>query len=279
MLKHFTIFIISFFAFLMPLPAFAQVNDGVIGTILELEGSASVTPAGGQASAAAINMPVHLNDMVQTETGSRVFILFIDNTELTLSENTQAKIDNYIFDPDDNTNNKASYSVMQGAFQYVSGLIGKKTNPDVHIDTPVGSIGIRGTDFWGGTLDNQYNVAVNEGQVALKTDAGESVVNKGEGSSVQDRHSLPAPASAWSPEKFQRIASTVHLRRQALVRQKIGLMQGRQRFLQHRYKKYMAQQRSLNRKHGAHRNNKRKRINWQQERRARQQHQEENKGN
>ena len=228
-------------AFLLIAPvAFAAENDGVIGTILEIEGSATVTPENGATPvAAALDTPLHLNDTVQTGANSKVFILFIDNTELTLSENTQAKIDDYIYDPEDNTNNKALYEVMQGAFQYVSGLIGKKDNPDVHIETPVGSIGIRGTDFWAGNLDGQYNVAVNEGQVALKTDGGEEVVNKGEGTSVAGRSFRPAPAAVWKPEKLQRIASTVHLQRHEWVRQRIQAVQGRQRFLQNRYRTYM----------------------------------------
>jgi len=237
-------FVIAFFASLTASPAFA--DDGVIGTILEVEGSATVITAGGARAAATANTAVHLNDTVQTAAAARVFILFIDNTELTLSENTRVKIDNYIFDPDNNSDNKASYSVLQGAFQYVSGLIGKKQNPDVHIDTPVGAIGIRGTDFWAGNLDNQYSVAVNDGQVALKTDAGEEVVNKGQGTSVQDRHSIPAHAQAWPREKFERVSATVHLKRQGLVQRKIKALQGRQRIMQRRYKNHMARQRGSN---------------------------------
>ena len=244
MLRHLIVFVIVFFMLWIPVPAFAAVHSGVIGTILEVEGSAGVASTEGQPVAAIINMPVHLHDVVRTAPASRVFILFIDNTELTLSENTVITLDNYIFDPDDNSNNKAAYSVVQGAFQYVSGLIGKKENPDVNIETPVGSIGIRGTDFWAGNIDNQYSVAVNDGQVALKTDAGEAVVNKGEGTSVQDRHSMPARAKAWSREKFERIATTVRLQRPDLMRQKIEAMQGHQRLLRRRYKNYLARSRA-----------------------------------
>ncbi len=231
--------VVSFFVFHAAAPAFAVEDDGVIGTIVEIEGTASITPEGDQPAAAAIDNTLHLNDTIQTSPSSRVFVLFIDNTELTLSENTQVKIDNYVFDPDNNSQNKAAYSVMRGAFQYVSGLIGKRDNPDVHIATPVGSIGIRGTDFWAGNLDNQYNVAVNEGQVALKTDAGEEVVNKGQGTYVHDRRSRPAHAQAWGRDRFERVNATVRLKRHNLVRQRIRRMQIRQRVLRRRYKQYM----------------------------------------
>lgn len=222
-------------------PAFAQAeaDNSIIGTILEIQGSATVAPEGGAGMAAAIDTPLHLNDTVQTGKDSRVFILFIDNTELTLSEDTQVKIDEYVYDPDDDRDNRALYSVMQGTFQYVSGLIGKKENPDVHIETPVGNIGIRGTDFWAGELDGEYSVAVNEGRVALKTDAGEEIVNKGEGTSVRDRRSMPARARAWHAEKLQRIAQTVHLKRRELVKQRISAMQERHKLMRQRYKEHL----------------------------------------
>ena len=243
MRRCFAICILVFLGLLQATAAFA--DDSVIGTILEVEGNATVTPAsGGKFFASMVDTPVHLNDVVQTSTATRVFILFIDDTRLTLGENAKLKIDNYIFDPKNNSDNKALYSI-QGAFQYVSGLIGKKENPDVNINTPVGSIGIRGTDFWAGTLDDQYGVAVNEGRVALKTEAGEEVVNKGEGTSVRNRHSAPEHARAWSRERFQRISATVHLRRQAMVWQRIKSMKSRQKILRIRYKSYMTRHRGM----------------------------------
>jgi hypothetical protein len=234
--------------------AAAKTDDGIVGTIVEIEGSATVAPPGGAAAPASVDAPVHPGDTVETGAGSKAFILFIDNTELTLSENTSTKIDEYVFDADDNRDNRARYSVVGGAFEYVSGLIGKRPDPDVKIETPVGSIGIRGTDFWAGNLDGQYGVAVNEGQVALKTDAGdEAVVNKGEGTTVADRHHAPERAKAWDPEKFRRVAATVHLKRQQWVRRRIQAMQPRQQRLRHRYRRYM----------DAHNLRKARRQGWQ----------------
>ena len=43
--------------------------------------------------------------------------------------------------------NAASYSWLEGAFKYVSGLMTKKPEPAVSIRTAYGNIGIRGTEF------------------------------------------------------------------------------------------------------------------------------------
>jgi hypothetical protein len=214
-------------------------EEGVIGTIVELEGTATVTPDGGEAEPAAIDQHVHLNDTVNTGKESRVFIAFIDDTKMTLSENTKMTIDDYVFDPDNNKDNKARYSVLEGAFQYVSGLIGHKDNPDVKVETPVGSIGIRGTDFWGGKLDGEYNVAVNEGQVGVANKKGESVINKGEGTSISDRFHAPKPAHAWGQDRFDRIGKTVFLRRGDFVRKHLEEVRARHGEMRGRFRDYM----------------------------------------
>src|SRR4051812_15850115 len=131
MVRSLVVFALAFL--FLPLPAFAAGDDGIVGTILEVEGSGTVTTQDGRAVPAAIDTPVHLHDTVQTEAQSRIFIQFIDETELTLSENAKATIDSYVFDAADNSGNKASYTIMQGAFQYVSGMIGHKPDPDVHV--------------------------------------------------------------------------------------------------------------------------------------------------
>jgi hypothetical protein len=89
---------------------------------------------------------IGMNDTIQTGPGAKASILFDDNTEFTLGENTKLKVDDYVYDPNGNSN-KASYRFLEGAFQYVSGLIEKNHPADVHIDTPVDGIGIRGTEF------------------------------------------------------------------------------------------------------------------------------------
>jgi hypothetical protein len=218
----------------------ARAADGVVGTILEVEGSATVTPESGAAAPAAVNAQLHLDDTVQTQAGSRVYILFIDDTQMTLSENTKMKIDNYVFDAADTADNKAHYSALEGAFQYVSGLIGHKENPDVQVETPVGSIGIRGTDFWAGNLDGKYSVAVNDGQVGLRNETGdETVVNKGEGTSVADRFHAPERPQAWSQEKRARAGQSVRLRNYAAVRQRVLASGGRQQQLRGQYRNFM----------------------------------------
>lgn len=223
--------------------AAATTDDGVIGTILEVEGTATVTPQGNPPVNAAVDGVIHMYDKIETGPQSRVFILFIDNTQWTLSENTKFTIDDYVYDPDNNADNKGRYSVLEGAFQYVSGLIAKKPNPDVNIETPAGSIGIRGTDLTGGEVDGEYDIDVDEGAVDVTTDKGQVRVNAGEGTTVKGRQFAPSRPGKWKAERRERMRQKVFLKRRELVQQRMGKAQERHQLMRERFKQYMLQHR------------------------------------
>jgi len=197
-----------------------SVNE-VIGTIMEVEGTGRVTTQSGIVQIAQLESPVRLYDTVETGPASRIHILFVDDTEMTLSENTSLRIDEYVYDEIDTTENKSFYNVLRGAFLYVSGLIAKKPDPQVTINTPTGSIGIRGTEFWGGMIDKEYGVLVNDGIVKVKTDIGEATVNPGEGVTLKNRRLPPSPVKVWKPEKVEKAKMMVRLKNAPAVRQRI----------------------------------------------------------
>jgi hypothetical protein len=109
---------------------------------------------------------IGINDTIETGPGSKASILFNDNTEFTLGENSKLKIDDYVYDPDGNSN-RASYSFLKGVFQYIGGLLDKKS--PVNIDTAVDGIGIRGTEFIAKSDGTPNNLEIDliSGAVAL----------------------------------------------------------------------------------------------------------------
>jgi FecR-like protein len=111
---------------------------------------------------------IGINDTIQTGPGAKASILFDDNTEFTLGENSKLKVDDYVYDPDGNSN-RASYRFLEGVFQYVGGLIEKNNPAGVHIDTPVDGVGIRGTEFIAkvNPAGNSLEVDLISGAVAL----------------------------------------------------------------------------------------------------------------
>lgn len=137
-----------------------------IAKLLALEGTATITH-NGVTSPLTSSTPIYMGDRIQTGAQSKAYVLFADNTELTLSENANFMVDDFSYDPNGNSN-KARYSWLGGAFRYVSGLLAKQKDADVQIDTPGAGIGIRGTEFiLRSTANNSFEIDLIEGAVAI----------------------------------------------------------------------------------------------------------------
>lgn len=125
----------------------AKTGQVCVGSVMQASGSVTVKHPDGSTSQLNVGDTLGINDTIQTGPNGRANVLFQDDTTLTVSENSKLLVDSYVYDPYNSSSNRALYSYLEGAFQYVSGLIGKKADPDVKIETPVGTIGIRGTEF------------------------------------------------------------------------------------------------------------------------------------
>jgi FecR protein len=114
---------------------------------------------------------IGINDTIQTGPGAKASILFDDNTEITLSEKTKLKVDDYVYDPA-GTANRARYSFLEGAFQYIGGLLDERDN--VNIETVFGEIGIRGTEFIAKSDGTPNNLEIDliTGAIALTSAGG-----------------------------------------------------------------------------------------------------------
>lgn len=238
MLKHCLVFVLLAAVLLLPpCSVAAQERDGIIGTIVDIEGGATVTPEGGKPAKAGDEQPVYLNDTIEVAKGGRALLLLIDNTRWTLASGAKFRVDEYTFDPTDNTDNHATYSVLQGAFQYVSGLVAKKPEPEVSIAVPVGSIGIRGTDITASPDEaGGYDIFVDEGAIDMKTDAGTARMKQGEGGFIKDRKARPG---ALRKDRLQGMRGTVALKNREEVMARIAQMKSRQQALQMKFRDYM----------------------------------------
>lgn len=235
-------------------PAWAQTSadaNDVIATITEVEGTGAVAVAGdsGSSTAAAVNMNLHMNDTVTTGADSRISILFIDDTEITLGDNAQLRIDEYAFNPDDSSDNGAVYNFLRGTFLYVSGMIAKKPDPDVLLNTPYGSIGIRGTTVWGGDMDDEYGVLVQEGEVTVNPAANATWkaplrLHQGEGAGIGGKRFSGNPeVKTWKAEKIEQAKKKVHLKNEQAVRQRMAEIKTRHPEMVRKHKEMQQQRR------------------------------------
>lgn len=217
-------------------PVMAQTEStaapvAAIGTLLEVEGEGNLIMRAaeeGKAYPAKIDDAVYQDDLIQSGPGAKILVMLIDDSRVTLGENSQLKIDEYVYDDTSDVSNKARYNVLRGAFLYTSGLIAKKPNPDVKINTAYGAIGIRGTTVWGGTLDDQYSVFVDDGEVSFETDRGRIRVMAGEGTTIRSRNSIPERARVWGPDKISNAKAKITLKDTAKIKERMAVYKQKQ---------------------------------------------------
>lgn len=92
---------------------------------------------------------------------ARLEAVLIDGTKLTLGETAELKLDSYVYDPAHATRNRLIAKV-KGAFLFVGGKV-EGSNSEVTIITANAVMGVQGTTFWGGPIDNAYGVLALSG--------------------------------------------------------------------------------------------------------------------
>ena len=190
-------------------PVHAQ-DDMVNGVITRLQGNAV-------AMQDAIPRPLKVgdkilnDDVISTGKAARLEMRMIDDGVITLGERTVFVVIDYILDG--NAPN-GTVRLLQGAFKAISGELVKTANASFVVETELATIGIRGTTFWGGTLDDTFDVALLDGKsITIETKAGRvEITTPGEGTSVRSAHDAPSPPKTWPKAKIDRAVDTVTFR-------------------------------------------------------------------
>ena len=131
---------------------YAQLEPGAtaapIGKVATAEGEVAATRSDGTVVALAVDDSVFQGDVLTTGDGASVGLVFNDDTTFALGESGRMVLDKLIYDPDSGEGESA-FSVLQGAFVFVSGEIAANNPEEMVVRTPVATIGIRGTKMAG----------------------------------------------------------------------------------------------------------------------------------
>lgn len=119
----------------------AAVAGTPIGKVAKLTGTASVV-RNGVTVELNIGDNVYKGDVVQAGQDSALGITFIDGTAFSLGSNARMVLNEMVYDPN-GSSNSSLLSLVQGTITFVAGQTAK--NGSMRIDTPVATMGIRGT--------------------------------------------------------------------------------------------------------------------------------------
>ncbi len=121
------------------------------------------------------NSPIFQDDrLVATQTGNAQIIL-VDKTRIVVGPGAQIDIDDFVY-ATKNTFASITVKASQGAFRFISGA---SKSAAYKIETPTGTIGVRGTAFDVGISGDQVHVVMVRGTVELCPSNGQCQVLRG----------------------------------------------------------------------------------------------------
>ncbi|MDR3464929.1 MAG: FecR domain-containing protein, partial [Xanthobacteraceae bacterium] len=127
--------------------SFAQAGDPApaagtaIGQVAKLTGTAGVV-RNGVTVELHVGDKVYKGDVVEAGADTALGITFIDGTAFSLGSNARMVLNEMVYDPN-GSSNSSFLSLVQGSITFVAGQTAK--NGSMKIDTPVATMGIRGT--------------------------------------------------------------------------------------------------------------------------------------
>ncbi|MEH2508984.1 VCBS repeat-containing protein [Nitrobacteraceae bacterium AZCC 1564] len=121
--------------------AAAPAGAAVCGHVLKLTGSATVI-RNGVSVELHIGDAIQKGDVVQTGSDSSIGMTLVDGSAFGMTSNARMVINEMIYDPN-GSSNSSLISLVQGTITFVAGQTAK--NGNMRVDTPVATMGIRGT--------------------------------------------------------------------------------------------------------------------------------------
>lgn len=149
-------------------------------------------------------------DTIVTGKNTRAEIEFVDDSYLMIGDNSSLTIDEMVFEP--GIRSKGVITLTEGVFRMVSGKINKVPGGELTINSPIATIGIRGTDFWGLQEKDKLTMAlIDNGIVEITGADGRTVVLDTPLQAVVIERGQPTPDAPFSltPAQLQEAAKTV----------------------------------------------------------------------
>lgn len=110
---------------------------------------------------------------LKTEKDARVHAILIDGSKFMVGENSEIQLNQFLLSQ---SKSVGELTVLKGAFRMISGEINKVEGGNLTINTPLATIGIRGTDFWGLQNSDALTLAlIDNGTIDVTSKTGQNV--------------------------------------------------------------------------------------------------------
>ena len=191
------------------LSAFAEVA-GVISlatkdvTIVAVDGSQRQAKTGDN---------FNQGESILTPAGGKTQLLFKDQMTINLSQDSELKVDEFVFSNFEAADNKLTTSIKKGAFKFISGKISDKNKDAMKVKTPKTQIAIRGTGVVGDIEPDEENIILLDGAIEVsseQTGSSQLLTQSGLGVNVNQAGAISAPIS-FDPASIDAVFQKVSL--------------------------------------------------------------------
>ncbi|MDA1030950.1 MAG: FecR family protein, partial [Proteobacteria bacterium] len=156
---------------------------------------------------------IYRNDVITTGGKSRAQVLLLDQTAINISQKAELTLNAFVYGGE---NDNIGVKVTKGTFRFISGKIATNKPENVNVETPVATIGVRGTEFLGGVnLDNSV-VALLNGKISVANDLSEELVEiPGYGVNIDPTGNI-SPPSRLPTAELDKLLNAVSTRKETL---------------------------------------------------------------
>jgi hypothetical protein len=202
----------------------APETAAAAGTATLVTGHVSAATPSGEVRDIVKGGPVYEGEVIVTSSSSYVNIAFSDGGRVLLRPESRFQIERYQYAGAATTTAQAAnqpvrqesafFRLLKGGFRAVSGLIGHTRREDYAVQTPVATIGIRGTDYEvrlcnGDCTDTSpapkdgLYAGVQSGSIALTNQGGTTTPTAGQYVYISGSNGVPVPNGTRPPALTQ----------------------------------------------------------------------------
>jgi hypothetical protein len=177
------------------------------GEVVFVFGSGSVYRVDGSQEPLKLGLHVDQGDRVVTQVNGRIQIRMADGGLIALRPGSEFIIEAFQFTAQDDGaaapegGDHSFFKLLKGGLRSITGMVGQENKEAYRLETPVATIGIRGTDYIvylcdqtcadQGILAKGLHAVVNKGGIRITNEAGSIDLDEGESGHVADRDSAP----------------------------------------------------------------------------------------
>lgn len=153
---------------LLFLGAVAQVNaaPAPVGRVALSVGDAKRIDMEGRVAPLRLGTPISEGDRIITGGDAVAIIVFVDEARLSLRADSELLVKQYKVDPA-GVDTRLDFELVRGGIRQISGQAARQQPERYRLNTPIASIGVRGTDFLAKTSTDAVETFVQEGKIVV----------------------------------------------------------------------------------------------------------------